>query len=130
MVKPSPLPKGIEGGQAVVDAGYKASVYNNIVYDPYRKLYYRIGYTPPVEDQMLNAVIPGFQLPKRDIVVLTLDSRFNVIGEDRIDGALVFAQNALVTPQGLAFLENHFNQENAPEDAFRFFVFKPEKQKE
>lgn len=130
MVKPSPLPKGIEGGQAVVDAGYKASVYNNIVYDPYRKLYYRIGYTPPVEDQMLNTIISGFQLPKRDIVVLTLDSHFNVIGEDRIDGALVFSTLPFVTPQGLAFLENHFNQEDAPEGAFRFFVFKPEKRKE
>lgn len=130
MVKPISLPKGSAGANAVVDSSYSASAYLNIIYDPYRKLYYRIGYTPPVEDQMLNTVIPGFQLPKRDIVVLTLDSRFNVIGEDRIDGALVFAQNALVTPQGLAFLENHFNQENAPEDAFRFFVFKPEKQKE
>jgi hypothetical protein len=122
MVKLTTKPKGMHP----VDASYESSMYHGIIYDPYRKLYYRIGYTLPIKGQTLKTVNPGFQLPKKDVVVLTLDSRFNVIGEDRIDGALIFAMG-FVTPQGLVFKENYLNQENAPQDAFRFFVFTPKK---
>jgi hypothetical protein len=123
MVKLTTKPKGLDP----VDASYESSMYHDIIYDPYRKLYYRIGYTLPIKGKMLKSVIPGLQLPKKDVVVLTLDSHFNVIGEDRIDGALIFANERFVTPQGLVFMENYVNQENAPQDAFRFFVFTPKK---
>lgn len=122
MVKLTPKPKSMNP----VDASYESSMYHGIIYDPYRKLYYRIGYTLPIKGKTLKSVIPGFQLPKKDVVVLTLDSHFNVIGEDRIDGALIFAMG-FVTPQGLVFKENYVNQETAPQDAFRFFVFTPKK---
>lgn len=91
--------------------------YVNILYDPWRELYYRIVALPIADDNTQPS--PGQALP-RPLAIVLLDKYFNKIGEYNIDDYCGSYSQAFVSKKGL-----HIHSYSDDDDILTFRTFIP-----
>lgn len=99
--------------------------YLNILFDPYKKYYYRFVYLGREfdKDRDLNTKI-HINSP---ISIIILDDEFNVLGEQKLLDKKYVHEMAFVNKEGLWISTNHPLNEEAPENTMRFELFRFER---
>lgn len=105
-------------GRGFNEYSFTKSRYESLVFDPYRKVYYRFAFpTITVEsDDQLRALrsAPG------PFVVMVLDEELNVLTERRFDAGIYLPSNFFVGEKGLHLSLNHPDNPENKEDEFAF----------
>ena len=114
------LTPGIEGPFGSEKERVESAQYYNLVFDPFRKVYYRflrnsIDYKNP--DGSLNS------LEKAPISIVILDSSLKKIGESRLEGGKYRIQHQFVGRGGLYLSYNNLENEDIEEDKIKFALF-------
>jgi hypothetical protein len=94
--------------------------YENILYDPYRKLYYRMLRLPSIENDIK---IKEKEKLIKPLVVIILDENFKYIGEFRPERVEYGSNASFVSPEGLHLVKLPLNQE----DMLMYDTFIPKK---
>lgn len=99
---------------------YAASAhYGSLLYDRYRKVYYRFCY-PEVDIDDIQALRTHVQYPQK-FSILMLDEQLNIIGETLFDNNKeLVPQNAFVGKKGLYLSTNHTGNPQNEEGFFKF----------
>jgi hypothetical protein len=99
--------------------------YQNLIYDEYRDIFYRIA---QVNDEMREDENPGdlFQSPLRFSVML-LSPDLEVLAEELLPRGKFVPSNFFVDKKGLWLSENHPLNKSVNEDSLRFVCLKLEK---
>lgn len=101
--------------------------YGNILYDKYRKVYYRFCY-PELEITDVQELRANIQYPKK-FTVMILDEDLNIIGETMFDkNSELVPKNAFVGKKGLYMSVNHPDSKLNQEGQFAFSVLTLEKE--
>ncbi|WP_373396815.1 DUF4221 family protein [Algoriphagus halophilus] len=94
------------------------SRYESLVFDPFRKVYYRFAYpTIQIEsDEKLRSLRtnPG------PFVIMVMDRDFNILTERKFDAGRYFPSNYFVGEKGLYLSTNHPENPEAKEDFLNF----------
>ncbi len=93
--------------------------YGNIMYDKYRKVYYRFVYLKselkPNEDSR-KILHNG----KKEFSIMMLDENFKVLGETRFPAFTYVPHICFINKDGLYLSTNHFKREDYSDDVLRF----------
>ncbi|WP_420387864.1 DUF4221 family protein [Roseivirga sp.] len=100
-----------------------AGHYGNLIYDQFRKVYYRFCY--PKKQLEPDQDLQQITLFPKEFSVMILNSELEVIGETLIgdDNHLYATSNVFVGPKGLYISVNHPESEMNREDTFGFQLF-------
>lgn len=111
------FPKDVDG-RGFNEYAFAKSRYESLVYDPYRKVYYRFAFpTLTLEsDDQLKALrtSPG------PFVIMVLDEELNVLTERRFDAGTYLPANFFVGKKGLYISLNHPDNPDNKEDELAF----------
>jgi len=100
--------------------------YFQMLYDPYRKVYYR-QVRHPVKDHQEGVNYRSTAEVSRPFSVMIFDENFNKIGEvDIPNGELYYFQAWFVGPEGLYISTNNLNNPEMSEDWLSFDIFELE----
>ena len=93
--------------------------YGNIMYDKYRKVYYRFVYLKselkPNEDSR-KILHNG----KKEFSIMMLDENLNVLGETRFPAFTYVPHICFINKDGLYLSTSHFKREDYSDDVLRF----------
>ncbi|GAB5526490.1 MAG: DUF4221 domain-containing protein [Roseivirga sp.] len=117
-----------DGGGAERGKYFSTSAhYGNLLYDKYRKVYYRFCY-PELEITEVQELRANIQFPKK-FTVMILDEDLNVIGETMFDkNSELVPKNAFVGKKGLYMSVNHPESKLNNEGQFSFRLMTLEKE--
>ncbi len=96
--------------------------YNRLLYNPYKKIYYRIAIHPQDKKNIEGGVL-RMDAPWS---ILVLDSSLNILTEKYMPAKTYRYSNVFVCPQGLAVSLNHpkvMKEEGDKRDALKFKIF-------
>ncbi|MFT6966612.1 MAG: hypothetical protein ACJAT1_001832 [Marivirga sp.] len=100
----------------------ESNSYREILYDPWRQLYYRFAYRKvDFYDHQNRRVNWDYKIPS--IIILNQD--FTKIGECDLPKNTYYTRNTFVSPEGLYISINHNENKNADENKLSFQLFKP-----
>ena len=105
---------------------YGAQCYGNLIYDPYRNLYYRFAY-PKVDLEDGPDYIGLTSLGRKKFSIIILDERFNVIGETMFPEWTYCPTVLFVHRDGLYLCNNHPMNPSFNEDILSFECFEVRK---
>ncbi|NJL15672.1 MAG: DUF4221 family protein [Microscillaceae bacterium] len=91
--------------------------YRHIIYDAFRKVYYRFVLHPTRPDA------PDYRHDKPFSIII-LNEKLKKIGETEIFKDRMFYDNFFVGPEGLYISQDHFDNPRTREDSMRFRLFK------
>ncbi len=94
--------------------------YRQIIFDSYRKLYYRLV-THPLDETINKAFIPNIDEQKFSIIVL--DENFNFIKEVVFPSKSYSPFNVYVGEKGIILMKNNYFDENHNEDELVLHIF-------
>lgn len=104
----------------IADWFYTIPTYRSILYDKYRKLYYRIACLP--SSNKLKEV-KKYRYMTQPIIVIVLDEKFNYIGECELpDNADLVYTNSFVNKEGLNIQVNTGNEDLLTFHQFKFDI--------
>lgn len=108
------------GGERLETMQYMStsSRYDNLVYDPYRNLYYRFAY-PTLDISDLNE-IQRLRTAPGPFVIMVLDDELNLLGETYFEAGLYLPNNFFIHKDGLYLSINHPDNPENDEDMFKF----------
>lgn len=92
--------------------------YGSVVYDKYRKVYYRFFYPKCELDK--NEDISILSKTKKEFSIIILDSKFNIIGESLFPENRYIPEMFFVTKDGLYLSENNFKSSSFDENTLVF----------
>jgi hypothetical protein len=96
--------------------------YREILFDPWRLLYYRFAYRKVnYYDHQNKRVDWNYKIPS----IIILDQDFKKIGECDLSVNTYYTRNTFVGPEGLYISINHNENKNADENKLSFQLFKP-----
>jgi hypothetical protein len=90
------------------------TVYHEIIYDKYNKLYYRFAHLPVYDGYSTRDFIH-----KKPISVIILDENFNKVGETLLPANKYYSRQCFVSPEGL-----HIQVLSDDDDWLKFKVFR------
>lgn len=99
-----------------------SSRYDNLIYDPFRNIYYRFAY--PTLDISDQAEIQRLRIAPGPFVVMILDQELNVIGETYFSKGKYLPTNFFIHENGLFLSINHPDNPENKEDEFKFELLK------
>jgi len=111
------IPDGKEAGDVIVNR------FRNILYDPYRKVYYR---TTSLKLPPLNVNNEKNTLWNKPISIIILDKSFKKIGETLLEPNLYDFRNFVVTADGLLICNSNPYNSSLQEGKLKFTLFKLE----
>lgn len=103
-----------------IDHYLESGTYGPILWDKFRKLYYRVNFVPVPEHLKL-------QNPKiyyKDLNVTVFDKDFNFLGDEILDGSVYSNIHMVVLKEGLA-LYHYKNYNEVNDRVFQFDIFVP-----
>ncbi|MBN7810274.1 DUF4221 family protein [Algoriphagus sp. H41] len=103
---------------------FAKSRYESLVYDPFRKVYYRFAF-PTVEVESDEQLMALRSAPDA-FVVMVLDEELRVLTERRFDGSTYLPSNFFVGEKGLHLSINHPDNPGNMEDSLAFELIKLE----
>lgn len=103
--------------EMIMDHNLKQDTYGPIIYDPYRRVFYRF-----VSHRLYN-VSPTTSFRNKEISIIILDDRWNYLGEKNIGLGMSWnINNSFVTEEGLNI--EYYDSDNSDEDFMYFSIFK------
>ena len=96
--------------------------YGSIIYDSFRKVYYRFVFHG--DEIMPNENLFKLVKNKRKISIMIIDKDFNVIGEKKLPDGRFLLTNFFVSRDGLYISNNHPDNPNIDENRLSFTLFK------
>lgn len=119
--KTKPYPKDMSGVMDYIKYTCENSYYEHILYDEYRKVYYRFAkLEEPVKKgdnlEKLSSALPLFS-------VIVINESFRKIGEIKLPRNKFFINNAFVTKEGLYISNNHPLNTEMQDDKLSFTLF-------
>ncbi|MDR2145114.1 MAG: DUF4221 domain-containing protein [Tannerella sp.] len=105
---------------------YGNPLYGNLIYDPYRKLYYRFAY-PGVDLENGPDYISLTALGRKKFSIIILDKNFNVVGETMFPEWVYCPSVMFVSRDGLYICNNHPMSSSFNEDILSFECFEVKK---
>ena len=101
--------------------------YNNLLYDPYREVYYRIAYPPSTLDKGVRPM-ELVQFGRKNFSIIILDKDFRILGETLFPDNTYNPTIMLVRPEGLYISDSHYLNPQFNDDilSFRKFELKEE----
>jgi hypothetical protein len=108
---------------------YPAAFYTHIRYDKYKDVYYRIGLLPveESEDKRFNMEMTYMRFVLKPIVIMVLDSEFNVIGEKRLPPKTYNFNDIFITEEGLWISNNNPENPSFDENILSFSLIEIER---
>lgn len=108
------------GGERLETMQYMntSSRYDNLIYDPYRNLYYRFAY-PTLNISELNE-IQRLRTAPGPFVIMVLDDELNILGETYFEAGRYLPTNFFIHKDGLYLSINHPDHPENDEDMFKF----------
>jgi hypothetical protein len=104
--------------------------YGNLIYDPYRNVYYRVVYpeTEMEEEAEGKTYIDIFTTGRKRFSIIILDKDFNIIGETLFPDYTYCSVSMFVEKEGLYIRSNHFMNPDFIEDKLMFTCFELKKE--
>ncbi len=99
----------------------ESASYKVLIYDKYRKCYYRFFYLGCKLKKDEDPMVVGKWPHQYSIIVL--DEKFNKVGENLLDKNKYYAINYFVAPEGLYISTNHIKNPDFDEDYLKFELF-------
>lgn len=96
--------------------------YQNILYDKYRKVYYRFAYPETVLEDNLN-YMQILHNGKKEFSIIILDEDLNIIGETKFPPFTYVPHICFIREDGLYISASHFMREDYSDDVLRFQKF-------
>jgi hypothetical protein len=96
------------------------SSYESIIYDSFRKVYYRLARLPIEDPTTIDADLSSY--PDR-FTILILNEQLEVIGESKMDGKMYNMYNFFTGKEGLYISLNNPNNSDYNENYLQFEVF-------
>ena len=96
--------------------------YNDLFYDPYRKVYYRIAYPSSTLDKGVRPM-ELLQFGRKNFIIIILDKEFHVIGETLFPNNTYNPKIILVRPEGLYISDSHYLNPQFSDDILSFRKF-------
>lgn len=97
--------------------------YGNIVYDKYRKVYYRIAY-PETQTDETKYLKDEWEFGRKKFSIIILDKNFNIIGETLFPEYNYISTLMFVHPDGLYISDSHYKNPGFNENKLSFRLFK------
>ena len=93
--------------------------YGNIMYDEYRKVYYRFAYPETELDTEVNhrKILHN---GKKEFSIIIMDESFNIIGETKFPPFTYVPHICFINAKGLFLCTSHFMREDYSDDWLRF----------
>ena len=76
--------------------------YNNLLYDPYREVYYRIAYPPSTLDKGVRPM-ELVQFGRKNFSIIILDKDFRILGEPSFPTIPIIQPSCWFVPKGYTF---------------------------
>jgi len=101
--------------------------YNNLLYDPYREVYYRIAYPPSTLDKGVRPM-ELVQFGRKNFSIIILDKDFRILGETLFPDNTYNPKIMLIRLEGLYISDSHYLNPRFNDDilSFRKFELKEE----
>ncbi|MBQ2857561.1 MAG: DUF4221 family protein, partial [Bacteroidaceae bacterium] len=96
--------------------------YQNILYDKYRKVYYRFAYPETALEDNLN-YMQILHNGKKEFSIIILDEDLNIIGETKFPPFTYVPHICFIREDGLYISASHFMREDYSDDWLRFQKF-------
>ena len=96
--------------------------YNNLLYDPYREVYYRIAYPPSTLDKGVRPM-ELVQFGRKNFSIIILDKDFRILGEPLFPDNTYNPTIMLVRPEGLYISDSHYLNPRFNDDILSFRKF-------
>ena len=96
--------------------------YGNLIFDPYRDVYYRIAYPKVVIEQGVNS-LELLEYGGKRFSIIILDKGFNIIGETLFPDYTYNSRIMFVRKDGLYISSSHFMNSNYSDDILCFQRF-------
>lgn len=109
-----------EDFQKMVKAQCEHASYGKILYDKYRKLYYRFAYPPCEIDDYTGDYIELLRSGRKSFSVMILDEQLNVLGETLFPAYTYNSNLSFVLEDGLYISLNHIKNPEYSDDMLRF----------
>lgn len=103
-------------------------LYGNLIYDPYREVYYRVAY-PETEIESQENFGDIWQFGRKVFSIIILDKEFNVIGETLFPEYIYISTLMFVRKDGLYISNSHYKNPDFNEDILSFKKFELVKEK-
>ena len=108
----------------------EAPFYADLIFDPYRNVYYRIAYPETeMENEERNTLIEIWTTGRKRFSIIILDKDFNIIGETIFPDYKYYSRNMFVEKEGLFIRSNHFKSPDYDDDKLEFTCFELVKEK-
>lgn len=96
--------------------------YGNILYDKYRKVYYRFVYPETELEQGLN-YLNILHTGKKEFSIIIMDENLKIIGETKFPAYTYLSYICFINKNGLYLSTSHFMREDYNDDVLRFQRF-------
>ena len=97
--------------------------YGNILYDKYRKVYYRFTHLKSDLDHEVEH-IKILHSGKMEFSIMILDEDFNILGETKFPSYTYLNNICFINEKGLYISTSHFMRKDYSDDVLRFQLFK------
>lgn len=95
------------------------AMYGNLIYDRYRKVYYRVSY-PETEIEKNENFPDIWQFGRKLFSIIILDKDFNIIGETLFPEYIYISTLMFVREDGLYISDSHYKNPHYSEDILSF----------
>ena len=109
-------------GKTTIERSCELSNYGNMIYDKYRKLYYRIAYPKTT----IEKNVKGYELREygtKNFTIIILDDKFNIIGETKFPDYTYNPRLIFVRKDGIYICNSHYLNPNYSDDILGFTKF-------
>lgn len=96
--------------------------YNNLLYDPYREVYYRIAYPHSTLDKGVRSM-ELVQFGRKNFSIIILDKDFRIVGETLFPDNTYNPGIMFVRPEGLYISDSHYLSPQFSDDILSFRMF-------
>ena len=96
--------------------------YNNLLYDPYREVYYRIAYPHSTLDKGVRSM-ELVQFGRKNFSIIILDKDFRIVGETLFPDNTYNPGIMFVRPEGLYISDSHYLNPQFSDDILSFRMF-------
>lgn len=117
------VPRMLTIAEGIVESNSKA-IYDNIVYDKYRQLYYRFCRMKNMKLTVEQILTQGFIYSLSDFSIMILNSDLEVVGETKFEAGVYAPKLFFVNKDGLWLSENNYQREDMTDDVLKFRCLK------
>lgn len=120
--------KLLDDWNATLESSCENPTYGNLIYDEYRKVYYRVAY-PKAEISKDISPLELLMYGRKNFSIIILDKDFNVIGETLFPDYTYNSKLMFINKDGLYISDSHYLNPHFSDDVLSFKCFTLQKNK-